>query len=147
YTYIYYSRYNIPVSRDEVYNKMQADITSFFGVYLGLDFSIENRKLMCWTIRSIDINAKSNPTSYSHSVENIPFQSFVNHLRRQNEDNEIPIVDFTDYKGRVTFYLNAPLNDLHQLGKELTNFGFQLAQEEVSIPFLVISDKLNNQIK
>lgn len=61
-------------------------------------------------------------------------------LINQNE-NDLPIIDETGYKGNVDMIINAKLNDMSSLRKDLKRYNLDLIEGERVINMLVIRDK------
>lgn len=145
--------YELAVPLDEsdvLYATMQQDLNR----YLKYTAKIEKRKMKCLALvrtSKVDkIAAKHRNSDSAFVVQTgvIKFQnlsvtpSVMREILYLNPAIDLPIIDETNYKGKVDLELNFDkLNDIANLKKELNKYDLDLVEKEATISVLVISDK------
>ena len=141
----------IPISRSEdVYRIMRSDIERFFG----LRGTIEKRKVKCLLLvrtDTIDRLATKLPESNGGSVRfnqggntmeirGGKVSVLVTFLQSSNYNSKYPIVDGTDYAGRIDLSLKSRLSDLAAIKKDINKYGLDIVVAEKEIDMVIIRD-------
>src|SRR5690606_37429155 len=103
---------------------MLEDIKHYFGLRYGINGNIENRKTACLALCSIDIDVNNYQTNSSDRYTRVsdteitlkatPMASFIGHLTRKLNSNNLPVVNATGYQGLVARSLSGDLNNLRR---------------------------------
>ncbi|KAA8485382.1 thiol-disulfide isomerase/thioredoxin [Arcticibacter tournemirensis] len=136
----------LPAGREaDLYSSMLSDLNR----YLPFRGVIENRQVNCLVLRLRGSTAmlkskggeplnrlldKAHPR-----LRNSPLRYLVVRLNQLNR-LELPVIDETDFSGKVDLDLDTSFDDLASLQRALKPYGLELVKAVRSIPMLVISD-------
>ncbi len=137
---------SIPVyNKEELYAKMQSDLMSFFPYKA----QVEQRKVNCLVLiknRKKDIKSAGGP----HKIikkdnlfvqKNLPVGSLIAEIINANPAFKMPLIDGTEYSYNIDIKINANLNNIPKVKKELRRYGLDLIEQEKEMKILVISEK------
>jgi thiol-disulfide isomerase/thioredoxin len=128
---------------------MREDLNRLFGQYLGIQGSLQRRKVDCLvlvrTTRKDLLTSKGAPAQrisdeQTFQLHNKPFRQLVSALQYENKLQPLPIVDESGYTGNIDIRLPQPLHDLDQLRAALQAYGLDLRPARRKLDMLVISE-------
>ena len=129
---------------DHLYGLMLQDLSR----YTTFNAKIESRKTKCLVLKrvgSADHLATKGGAVIStfpqtpSVLQNAPLSHMVNMINGQTPIS-LPLIDETDYKGRVDLHLSG-IATLEKLQKELSKYGLSVTEEERDLNMLVITDQ------
>lgn len=145
--------YELVVSPDrsgKLFEFMQQDIARFFNI----TGRIEKRKMNCLVLKRTtdDDKLATNGGAFRYSLNygealnlrNLSMEWLLNMLHTYFGDLPTPIIDETEYTGNIDIDIEAKLNDLKAVKKELKRYGLDLVEEEREIEVLVLTE--GNQV-
>jgi thiol-disulfide isomerase/thioredoxin len=128
---------------DSIHKMMRDDLQQLFGY----NACMENRVKKCLVLKAekgfrfledTTITPKVSYNSGGIIVTNYPFQQLVEMIDRYNRDKII--IDETGLTGKVDITIQAMMNDVDALNKELRKYGLSLHYEDRPVQMLVIKD-------
>ncbi|WP_181163790.1 TlpA family protein disulfide reductase [Pontibacter mangrovi] len=144
-----YDQAGPPVPPSEFYERMLAEL-NHFSPFTG---SIEKRRMTCLVLRLTGrpnkLQSQGGKTESTLSrpgtkrLRHKPLLVLVKHLLSQPAI-PYPVLDETGYDGPVDLDINAALDDLPALRRELRRYRLELVAAEREIEVLVIRDKPGN---
>lgn len=142
----------IPIeSKIDIYRLLQEDISR----YLPYEVSFENRKVKCLVLTLVfspnKINSKGGTAIYESDsilhIRNRTIQeSLLVSLRVQNRGLAMPIIDSTNFSGKIDITIRSRLDEIDHLRTELRKYNLDLQEREIEIPMLVIKDKFSDKM-
>lgn len=135
-------------------NLARVNFNSYMTDLLGIFARIEQRKVNCLVMidlkQDIPRESGSLPPLYqfdeinlsSFTFQNIPFSHFFGVFREQNWVQELPVIDLTGYKGKITAKFDSKLTDIKVVRSVLREHGFDLVERELELDMLVIKTSL-----
>jgi thiol-disulfide isomerase/thioredoxin len=135
---------NVPhVGKDSILKLIRGDLQRMFGY----NACLENRVKKCLVLKAekdfrflqdTTITPKISYNTGGIIVTNHPFKQLLSMLQYYIRD--YVILDETGLNGKVDITINAMMNDVDALGKELKKHGLRLQYEERPLQMLVIKD-------
>lgn len=128
---------------------MLEDLNRLFGSYLGIQGSLQRRKVDCLVLvrttrrdllASAGGAAQRNVDEQNYELRNKPFRHLMSALQYAYKWQPLPIVDETGYTGHIDIRLPQPLDDLGQLRQALQAYGLDLRPARRKMDMLVISE-------
>ncbi|PVY40890.1 TlpA family protein disulfide reductase [Pontibacter virosus] len=128
---------------------MLEDLNRLFGAYLGVQGSLQRRKVDCLVLvrttrrdllASAGGAAQRNVDEQTFELRNKPFRHLLSALQYENMFQPLPLVDETGYTGHIDIRLPQPLNDLDQLRQALQAYGLDLRPARRKMDMLVLSE-------
>lgn len=136
--------------KHDLYKVLRNDLE----VYFPFEAYIENRKTKCFVLRKVSENLKVQSKGgiplYKSSLEgglhirNQPLKTTLFlALKAYNSSLPTPFIDSTCYSGNIDIDLKSKLTDLKEVRKELRKYNLDIVEREISIPMLVIKDRID----
>jgi len=135
--------------KEEMKNELiEKNLRMYFREVYNADFAIEKKSVKCLVLKKITQDDKliskggtsqENYEFYSIVVNNTYFKRFFTSLYSFYRDN-LPMIDETQYEGKIDININCKITDYKVLNKELEKYGLYLFPEERVIDVLVIKD-------
>lgn len=131
---------------DTSYYILQQDLNRYFPY----SARIEKRKVRCFVLKRIsdedkllthNKNAALMDDKNRIRIQNFPVSSFVSVLSDMYKEITIPIVDGTGYKNNIDISFTREFSGIHDLIKNLREYGLDLVEETRDINMLVIRNK------
>jgi len=131
---------------DSSYYILQQDLNRYFPY----SARIEKRKVRCFVLKRISDDDKLLTHSKNAAfvddknrtrMQNFPVSSFVSVLSNMYKEITIPIVDGTGYKKNIDISFARKFSGIHDLIKNLREYGLDLVEETRDISMLVIRNK------
>ncbi|WP_454045109.1 TlpA family protein disulfide reductase [Chryseobacterium sp. Marseille-Q8038] len=134
---------------DSLFSIAQQDLNRFFSSK-GLEGHLEKRKTEILALTIIDnekfkmtCTEENNPNIYTTDLSMKIRDQSINYLISQFaplvESLNLPLINKTNYNGRLTVELNGDLKDLFTLNRELKKFGMYLEQRKEFTDIVVIT--------
>ncbi len=130
-----------------IHEQMQEDFNRFFFSYYGIYCAIEKREVECLVLSKVTptttLRTKGDAPLMSVSDEqleigNLPLNSFVMYLANTYRKLESPLVDATDYEGKIDIVLRGNVDNLASVQKQLLSYGLNLHFERRKVDMLVV---------
>ncbi|GAB3921810.1 TlpA family protein disulfide reductase [Mucilaginibacter myungsuensis] len=133
-----------PALIDSAYHRMRQDMELYFPQYQA---RVEKRATKCLVLKRTSGIEKFKSKGGGASVEIDPVHvkirnSFLFQLTMQMgmRNADLTVVDGTGYQGRVDLDIDAALNNIDAINKELAKYDLRFEQEERKADFLIIRD-------
>lgn len=135
--------------REKRFDLMLTDLNNCFGSLYGITGGLEKRKVKTLVlkrtttedkIKTKGVNKPYVQNAYFYGLYNEPFKYLVSDLRQYYQLSK-PLIDETEYNGKVDIELDCKLSDIEQLNKELEKYGLKFFEEERDIDIVVIKVK------
>ncbi|HEY5408371.1 MAG TPA: TlpA disulfide reductase family protein [Ginsengibacter sp.] len=148
YTFCYELKFPSSLNNKK-FDIMLSDLNNYFGAVFNIEGGLEHRKAKCLALIqtgkvsnfvSKGIGQKSTFDQYHLKITNMPMKGLVNYLGI-NLDLMPPLVDETNYNGKIDVDLNCNLSDLASVNEALAKYGLHLQEEEREMDMIVIKDK------
>ena len=136
----------VPATTREKLNKlMQKDLENYFG----LNLSIEKYKVKCLILKSNSDTSKAHTKEGSpennleensilgKQIINQPISTLINLI---NNLISLPVLDESNFLGKVDIKLPNDLTDIKKLRESLKQYGFDLVEEDREIEMAVIKE-------
>lgn len=133
----------------QAFEYVASDMRRFFGIAARL----ENRKMHCLVLVRTNNEDKLKSKSSQHifhpqedysgfeGVNIRPLDFIIHAFGEANSKLPMPVVDGTNYTGRIDLTINADLRNLPAVRKELTRYGLDIIEQERTIPMIVITEE------
>jgi hypothetical protein len=126
-----------------LFNNMREDLQRFFEI----KGNVEQRMTKCFVLRvfdpkkvpRIDSNGKTEDNLYWIKSNGLTIREFIEILSRYNSDKIL--INDSNLSGNVRLDINAKLNDIDSLNKELYKLGITFQTEERLVDMLILTDK------
>lgn len=135
-------------SRLGLFNALREDLGRMFP---DIEAGIEPRRKLCWVLsrlpgQEIPLAYEGVPVSsmepVGYTLQNARLKGLVSDMNMfVLQRSPIPLIDETGITDRVTMQINARLDDMISVSKELEKYGLQITQEYRDINVLVFRDK------
>lgn len=135
-------------SRLGLFNALREDLGRMFP---DIDAAIELRRKRCWVLsrlpgREIPLASEAAPISsmepVGYTLQNARLKGLVSDMNMfVLQQSPIPLIDATGITERVTMQINARLDDMASVSKELEKYGLHITQEYRDINVLIFRDK------
>ena len=142
---LYNYEYIVPTdSADHLYKDMLEGLNRFTDYTFGLS----KKTMRCFVLKRTSVEdkiaTKHNKTKFLFSKDHTDLQaatmySLANSFSQLDYIN-LPVVNATNYHGRIDFVMNG-VHSLEMLRKALNNYDLDLAEEDYSVDFLVVTKK------
>ena len=135
-------------SRLNLFNALREDLSRMFP---DIEATIEPRRKLCWVLSRVEgykiplasegaYVSRMEPTGYT--LQNGRLKGLVSNMNMfVLQQSAIPLIDETGITHKVSLQINARLNDMVSVSKELEKYGLQITQEYRDINVLVLRDK------
>jgi len=135
-------------SRLNLFNALREDLSRMLP---DIEATIEPRRKLCWVLSRLDGHkiplasegayvSRMEPTGYT--LQNGRLKGLVSNMNMfVLQQSAIPLIDETGITHKVSLQINARLNDMVSVSKELEKYGLQITQEYRDINVLVLRDK------
>ena len=149
YLYCYELRLPKISSVEDVHYYLAEDIRRYFGVTAHL----ENRRVKCLVLIRTSNEDKIKTLGGKHlfhtqedysgfeGIDIRPLDFMIHTFGSANFKSPLPVVDGTNYAGRIDLTINADLHDLSAVRKELQKYDLDIIEREETIPMIVITEE------
>lgn len=136
-----------PFDKKDIFLLMQQDLNKFF--YLrGIQGRREKRAEKILALKRIsdtdNIHTKGGASKevvskYYVNIRNLPMSFFISKLQAYfPNETGLPIVDQTQYKGRIDIEINADLTNIEDVNRELNRYDLKLVETVSDIDMIII---------
>nr|WP_067055232.1 TlpA family protein disulfide reductase [Mucilaginibacter sp. L294] len=136
-----------PALAPRSFDIMKEDIARLFPQY---HVAVENNPTRCLVLVRTTAVDKLKTTGGKSTVDVTPFKAALHNTRLGQlvkrlqvqflEQYPLPIVDGTGYQGPVDLAINAPLNDVAAMNRELAAYDLRFVEKETNVDLLVVRD-------
>lgn len=135
-----------PILSKERFKIMEEELNRFFSVKYGIIGTKETVKRKCLALVRISKEDKmatkgSEPTiqidKFSFKMTNLRIYSFIERMALAMQTLP-PIIDETNYSGKIDLDLNCNFSDLKALNKELEKYGLRLNEKEAMMETAIV---------
>jgi len=129
---------------------MTADLNRYFGITLGIEGVMEKRITKCMVLvrTTQDINFAStntgkieyDDTRYHYKNNGTYLGWIINALMLDQQNTNTPLVDGTNYAGKVNIELNCDMQDMKAVNQALEKYGLKFIEKDYPVDFIVIKD-------
>jgi thiol-disulfide isomerase/thioredoxin len=138
-----YEIYMPNVNRDSILKMIRDDLRQLFGYNVYQEYRMQRCLILKAenNFRFLEDTTVTPKVSYNTGgiiVTNYPFQQLVGMIKKYLYDKII--FDETGLTGKVDITLNAMMNDVDALNKQLKKYGLRLQYEDRPVQMLVIKD-------
>lgn len=139
-----------PYLSKDVFKIMREDLNKFFPQY---QVGVQKKKVKCLVlkrtsnidkIKSSGQNSVKEVTGFKFNVRNGTLQTLITRLNvLYMQNSKYPIVNGTNYIGKIDMEINAQLSNISEVNRELAKYDLKFEVDDYVTDVLVIEDKKN----
>lgn len=130
-----------------LYTLMRQQLASLFSEYkTSIVYKNVDSYALIRTSKLDKLKSKNNtsffkPSAIGYSISNYPLQSFIKMLSLTHLQHlDTPIVDQTNYNGRIDLEINAKMDNIESINTALENYDLKFVSKKTKVAYLLIQD-------